>query len=281
MKLKKLTALLGALIIFSNTAFANEESVQPLGHDSSYEIFTKLMTYASQLYIDDSVTPEELINNAFEKAVEDNPEFLNELLKAGFSSLDPYSEYYTAEEFSDYINNLNHIFYGIGVVIQKKEEYIEITQCMDDGSAIAAGILPGDVIYAVDGVSAVGISLDKVQGMITGELGTMVSVTVLRDGNEITFDLERQPVSDTTVYSAVFEGNIGYLGIINFAQKTDIEFENALKSFDEQGVSNIILDLRYNPGGYLISAVNIAKLIVPEGIIVGDDVTVEIVLSTN
>ena len=268
MKLKKLTALLGALIIFSNTAFANEESVQPLGHDSSYEIFTKLMTYASQLYIDDSVTPEELINNAFEKAVEDNPEFLNELLKAGFSSLDPYSEYYTAEEFSDYINNLNHIFYGIGVVIQKKEEYIEITQCMDDGSAIAAGILPGDVIYAVDGVSAVGISLDKVQGMITGELGTMVSVTVLRDGNEITFDLERQPVSDTTVYSAVFEGNIGYLGIINFAQKTDIEFENALKSFDEQGVSNIILDLRYNPGGYLISAVNIAKLIVPEGIIV-------------
>ena len=104
--------------------------------------------------------------------------------------------------------------------------------------------------------------------MITGELNTTVNVTVLRGDAEKSFTLTRKPVSADTVAHTVLEGNIGYITIINFAEKTDTEFANALKDLDEQGVTKIILDLRDNPGGYLISAVNIAKMIVPEGVIV-------------
>lgn len=119
MKLKKLAAaLLTASIMLSQPVFAEDKLSN--GSSEGYDYFAKLMTYASQLYIDEDVTAEEIIGAALKKAVDEDSEFLDKLLKAGFSSLDEYSEYYTPDEFQDYINNINHTFYGIGVVIQKK-----------------------------------------------------------------------------------------------------------------------------------------------------------------
>lgn len=233
-----------------------------------YNTFDKLMNYAAQLYIDQDISVEELKEKAVSKLLEEHPELLDQLLKAGFSSLDQYSEFFTGEEFLDYVNDLNHTFYGIGVTIQKNGEYVEVVNCLDGGSAKEAGLAIGDKIYAVDGESAVGKTLSDVQKMITGELNTMVNVTVLRGDAEKSFTLTRKPVSADTVAHTVLEGNIGYITITNFAEKTDTEFANVLKDLDEQGVTEIILDLRDNPGGYLISAVNIAKMIVPEGVIV-------------
>lgn len=233
-----------------------------------YNTFDKLMNYAAQLYIDQDISVEELKEKAVSKLLEEHPELLDQLLKAGFSSLDQYSEFFTGEEFLDYVNDLNHTFYGIGVTIQKNGEYVEVVNCLDGGSAKEAGLAIGDKIYAVDGESAVGKTLSDVQKMITGELNTTVNVTVLRGDAEKSFTLTRKPVSADTVAHTVLEGNIGYITITNFAEKTDTEFANVLKDLDEQGVTEIILDLRDNPGGYLISAVNIAKMIVPEGVIV-------------
>ena len=233
-----------------------------------YNTFDKLMNYAAQLYIDQDISVEDLKEEAISKLLEEHPELLDQLLKAGFSSLDQYSEFFTGEEFLDYVNDLNHTFYGIGVTIQKNGEYVEVVNCMEGGSAREAGLAIGDKIYAVDGESAVGKTLSDVQKMITGELNTTVNVTVLRGDAEKSFTLTRKPVSADTVAHTVLEGNIGYITIINFAEKTDTEFANALKDLDEQGVTKIILDLRDNPGGYLISEVNIAKMIVPEGVIV-------------
>lgn len=233
-----------------------------------YNTFDKLMNYAAQLYIDQDISVEELKEKAVSKLLEEHPELLDQLLKAGFSSLDQYSEFFTGEEFLDYVNDLNHTFYGIGVTIQKNGEYVEVVNCLDGGSAKEAGLAIGDKIYAVDGESAVGKTLSDVQKMITGELNTTVNVTVLRGDAEKSFTLTRKPVSADTVAHTVLEGNIGYITITNFAEKTDTEFANVLKDLDKQGVTEIILDLRDNPGGYLISAVNIAKMIVPEGVIV-------------
>lgn len=266
MKIKRIAAIFLSSVMFLScqTVFSKENS----SGDDGYDYFIKLITSAAQLYIDEDISADELIENALKKAVDENPEILDKLLKAGFSSLDEYSEYYTPEEFQEYINNINHTFYGIGVVIQKKGDYIEITNCMDDGSAYAAGVKAGDKIIRVDGTDAVRKTIDEVQSMVTGELDTEVAVTVLREDKELTFNLKRRPVSNMTVSWTIFEGNIGYIRIINFAEKTDSEFADVLKEMDKEGVTDIILDLRSNPGGYLISAVNIAKLIVPEGIIV-------------
>lgn len=264
-KIKKLTAALtAAVVVFTSSAFAAEQEES----SGAYDFFSRLMTYAAQLYIDENVSADELIKKAFEKAMDENPQILTELLKAGFSSLDEYTEYYTPEEYVSFINNMNHTFYGIGVVIQKKEQYVEIASCQEDGSAYAAGLQTGDRIVKVNGEDVVGKPLDVVQAKVTGELGTEVEITVMRGETELEFKLKRQPVSTNTVSYGELEGNIGYIDIINFAKNTDKEFENALKEFEEKGITNIILDMRDNPGGYLVSAVNIAETIVPEGVIV-------------
>lgn len=262
MKLKRfISAAVASVMLIAQPAFAETSGAE-------YNYFKKLMTYASQLYIDEEVSADELIDAAIKKAMEENPELITELLKAGFSSLDEYSEYYTSEEFVDFVNNINHTFYGIGVVIRKTGDYVEITNCLKDGSAYEAGMMEGDKIVNVDGVDAVGKTLTDVQNLVTGELDSTVTVTVLRGEKEKTFTLVRRPVSSQTVSQTVLEGNIGYIRVINFAEKTDTEFQEALAELDKEGVTNIILDLRDNPGGYLTSAINIAKMIVPEGIIV-------------
>jgi len=258
--------VLSSALFIQNVAFAADEGTIGI-RTHSYDYFEKLMTYASELYIDEELTAQELIDSALEKAIEENPEILTELLKSGFESLDEYSEYYTPEEFENYVNNINHVFYGIGVVIQKKGDYVEITSCLEDGSAFAAGIKPGDKIVKVDGQDAVKKSVNEVQLLVTGELDTEVTVTVLRGDKEYTFTLIRRPVSQLTVEYGALKGDIGYIRVINFADKTDDEFIEALTYMDTEGIKNIILDLRDNPGGYLLSAVNVAKLIVPEGII--------------
>lgn len=263
-KFKRVTAAaISAVMLFGGIVHAQEAETE-----SAYDYFTRLMTYAAQLYIDEDVSTEEIIKQAIEKAMEENPEMVTQLVKAGFSSLDEYTEYYTPQEYIDFINSMNHTFYGIGVIIQKRDEYVEITNCLEDGSAAAAGVQMGDKIIRVDGKDAVNKPLDVVQNMVTGELDTEVTVTVLREDREIDFTLVRKPVSQNTVSYGILEGNIGYIDIINFAQNTDTEFGEAIEYMGENNVENIILDLRDNPGGYLISAVNTAKLIVPEGIIV-------------
>lgn len=263
MKKRLTAALLSATLLFGGNVFAAENETE-----SAYDYFAKLMTYAAELYIDENVSANELIKTAIENALEENPDMVTELLKAGFASLDEYTEYYTPQEYVDFINSMNHTFYGIGVIIQKKDKYVEISNCLDDGSAVAAGVEPGDKIIKVDGEDAVGKPLDVVQTMVTGDLDTEVTITVLRGDKELEFTLVRRPVSQDTVAYGTFEGDVGYISIINFAKNTDSEFDEALNFMDENNITNIILDLRDNPGGYLLPAVNIAEKIVPEGVIV-------------
>lgn len=267
MKIKSFIAFILSLVMLVPNPVLAEDVPEDKSY-LTYDYLTRLMTYASELYIDEGFTVDELMDIALEKAANENPEVVEQLLKAGFSALDEYSMYYTADEFQAYVDEINHVAYGIGVIIQQVDDYIEITSCMEDGSAYAAGIQPGDKLYSVDGVSAVGKTVLEVQNMILGEVDTPVTVTVLRGTAQVTYDLIRCPISSATVNYGVLKGNIGYIEIINFAEKTAEEFEAALKAMDESSITKIILDMRGNPGGYLLSAIDIAKMIVPKGIIV-------------
>ena len=260
--IKKIVSIILASLMLSTTAFAADDIVP------EYEYMDRLFGFAEELYLDETITKEEILNRAIEKYLKDNPQAMEEIIKNGFSGLDDYSEYYTSEEFAQYVNNLNHTFYGIGVVIQKEEDYVMITNVMEDGSAYAAGIEPGDLIKKVNGEDMKGLTIDQVQSAVVGELGTEVEIAVLRDGHEFTYKMRRAPVNDMTLNHIILDENTAYVSIINFAQNTSKEFEDVLKQLDEKSIQNIILDLRNNPGGYLESAVEIAKLIVPKGIIV-------------
>ena len=260
MRIKRFLAAVLCLVLFSSQAvFA--------ATDADYEKVEQVLNYAANLYIDDSVTSSDIWNGAFKKLIENNPEFANELIKAGFESLDNYSEFYTAEEYELFNKNINHIVYGIGVVIQQTGDYVAVMSVLEDGAAQKAGVMEGDKISAVDGIDVKGASVDKVQDLVVGELGTEVTVTFLRDGREIIYTMERGEVKGETAAYTVLNGNVAYITIVNFSADTDKEVARILDKIDEQGITDIILDLRDNPGGYLDAAVNIASFFVPEGVI--------------
>ena len=260
MKLKRFFAAVAAsTLVFTQTSYAI---------DADYEHIEQIFNYAANLYIDEEVEGEDILGGAIKTLIEEDPELANRLIKAGFTSLDDYSEFYTAEEYELFNKNLNHIVYGIGVVIQQTGDYVRVMSVLKDGAAEAAGVMEGDDIAKVDGIDVKGESLDKVQDLVVGELGTEVTVTFLRDGREVTYTMIRGEVKGETVAHSVLKGNIGYLRIVSFAQGTADEVFDALSDFDSQGVTDIIIDLRDNPGGYLVSAVNTASFFVPEGVIV-------------
>ena len=265
--IKKIIALLvasGMLLPVFGSVNAYE-----LGEMSAeYEYFEKVCGFASEMFIDATLTKEELMQLGLNKLLESDPTLVDKILKAGISALDDYSDYYTYEEHMDFFNNINHTFYGIGVVIQKVGDYVEIVRCLDDGSAGEAGLKTNDKIFKVDGKDVTGATLDEVQNLVIGELGTVVNIAILRNGEEITYNLERRPVSNETVGYAILEGNIAYVEILNFAASTALEFYDTIEELKGLGVTQIILDLRDNPGGYLQTAIDIGNMVVPKGTIV-------------
>ena len=262
MKKRLLFILLIVINMLGTTVLAKEEM------SAEYTYVDKLFEYAVDMYVDESLDKDEILKNAINKYLEENPDAVIDILKAGFSQIDDYTEFYTAEEYISYINDINHTFYGIGVIIQKDGEYIKVVGVLEDGTAIKAGIQIDDLISKVDGVEMRGKTIDEVQQAVVGELGTPVEVTVIRGNEEITYNLLRAKVNSTTVSHIILDDKTAYVSVINFAQNTSQEFSQTLAELDEKGIENIILDLRNNPGGYLISAVEIGQMIVPEGVIV-------------
>ncbi len=226
-----------------------------------------VINYVSNLYIDSSVTETDLMRTAIATALEENPELMYQMIKAAFSELDDYSEFYTAEEYQRYYERLTHSFYGMGVIIQQRDAQIEVIRVFDEGGAALAGVRGGDIIVEIDGRSVSGMSLEEVTQIASGEEGTTLDVKVLRNGETLSFTVERRKINDATVGYSFLPSDIGYIEVTSFAENTATEFSDALAAFDEKGITNIILDLRSNPGGLLVSVVDIAKMIVPEGII--------------
>ena len=261
MKRKFLSLILALAMLLGQSVSAETVS-------EGYDKFERMSSYGANLYIDDSITTDYIMTEALKTVINEDPELALKLIKAGFASLDEYSEFYTKEEYELFKKNLDKIVYGIGVVIQQIGDYVTVMSCVDDGGAKAAGVMPGDKIVKVDGTDVVGAGVDKVQDMIVGDVGTQVTVTFLRENQEFECVITRKEVRGQTVAGEILEGDIGYIVIINFAQNTASEFFQILADFDRAGVTDIILDLRNNPGGYLDPAIAIAKMTVPEGPIV-------------
>jgi carboxyl-terminal processing protease len=186
---------------------------------------------------------------------------------------DPYSHYYTPEEFQQYVEDQIGSFYGIGVyVVPADDNLITVVSPIEGTPGYEAGIQPGDKIIRVNGTDFTGETLNDAVKEMRGDLGTEVTITILRmaeDGGREIFDLTlvRAEINEQTVSSELLEEGVGYIRIFQFMDQTASDFKDAYAELKVAGATSILIDLRYNPGGLLDSAVEIADFLLGEQMI--------------
>jgi len=234
--------------------------------------FKQLQMYLNNNARYDEVNHRTLAEGALFKILEENPELLDTALSGMLESIDQYSEYYTAEEFQDFMGTvIDPSFGGIGVIAQKVDNGIKITNVIEGGGADKAGIKVGDMLISVDDMLVSENGFEAVMDAVRGEIGTTVKIGIKRGGQELTFNIVRAKVEEQMSYSEMMEVDgkkFMYIELLQFTLNTASEVEEAVKKAKAENVDNIILDLRDNPGGVLEDVVKMAGLFVPKGSIV-------------
>ncbi len=252
MKMKKILSLGIALslILGSTGAFAEATNANSQGTDPnlmSEETF--LEQYILENY-KDKVTQEQLDLAKY---------------RGLFESLDPYSRFYTKEEFTDLNESLSGSFVGIGVHISETGKYIHVDAPIKGSPAEQAGMQAGDIIFKVDGKNIGGMTMENVIKLIRGDEGTYVKITVwkAKTGKEMTYNVRRSVIENEIVTSKTLESGYGYVSLSEFDRGASEKVIAAIKGF--KNPKGIVLDLRDNPGGYLSEAVALADFFLPKG----------------
>lgn len=184
---------------------------------------------------------------------------------------DPYSVYYTKEEYQKLMESNDGTYVGIGAVFSQNMETgaISVTKVYKDSPSYAAGLQVGDELYEVEGESVAGTELSSVVANIKGkEEGSQVELTVIRNGENVTLNITLQQIEIPTVSCELLEDNIGYIKIEEFDKVTYNQFMLYLEQLTAEGMEGLIIDLRDNPGGLLGTVNEILDQILPEGLIV-------------
>lgn len=218
-------------------------------------------------------TLEKMVDQYYYLGEVTDEEFRDGVYKGLLSALnDPYSEYYTAEELANMMEQSEGIYYGIGayVSLDSATGLPKISGVIKNSPAEEAELRVNDLIYEVDGTSTYGKSLTEAVAMIKGPEGTDVQLTLIREGESdyLELTLTRQRVESPTVEFSMEEDDMAYIQVTEFDDVTVDQFAEALAMARGSGAKGIILDLRGNPGGNLSTVVEMCQMILPEGMIV-------------
>lgn len=201
----------------------------------------------------------------------DYRELENGIYKGLLSGLDdPYSEYYTSEEYGQIMESASGSYCGIGATLSQNQEdgSCTIVGIFKQSPAEEAGLQLQDVIYKVEGMEVTGMDLSQIVSHVKGEENTQVKLTILRDGKELEVTLTRKTIEIETVAYEMLEDNIGYIALSEFDEVSAKQFHDALTALKEQGMKGLVVDLRNNPGGILDVVVEILDDLLPEGLLV-------------
>ena len=254
--------VLGYLRLTGNVLIVGESGASPVkgGNILSDEMVEKIETlysYMNIYYYEDM-----------------DKESIDDALYSGLlnSLNDPYSVYYTAEEYEELMVSTSGTYCGIGAGVSQNLTTMEvtITKIYRGTPSEEAGLLAGDMILSVDGLEAVTVSVDELVQHIRGEEGTSCHMVIYRPstGETLEFDVTRRFVELSSVEGEMLENGIGYIEITEFQSKTDEQFEAMVEEFKSQGMKGLIVDVRANPGGLLSSVVNMLDYVLPKGLLV-------------
>ncbi len=187
---------------------------------------------------------------------------------------DPYSVYYTPEEYARMLEDDSGTYFGIGATVSKNVETgaVYIVKPIKGSPAYESGLLPGDVFVKIDDTDITSdMELEEVVGLIRGSRDTVAHLTMYREGEDdfLEFTVKRADINNVTVEYEMLEGDIGYIEVSQFIENTPDQFIEAVDDLTGQGAKALIVDLRSNPGGLLDAVVEMVDYIVD------DNVTVE------
>jgi carboxyl-terminal processing protease len=248
------------------------DAEQQQRQEQYYELFKTLVDVMDQVernYVE-KVSREELLEAA---------------IRGVMAKLDPYSNYIRPEHLDRFRNDLESEFGGIGIQLGVLDGKLKVISPLVGTPAYRAGILAGDTILEINGKSAAGISMDEAQNRLLGKAGTEVRLTIQHEGEEQTHTItlrreiirvetvlgDRRNDKDAWDFMIDVEHKIGYIRLTAFSRETTRDLRRALRDLTEQGMRGLVLDLRFNPGGLLTTAVEVADLFISEGRIVGTE----------
>lgn len=211
--------------------------------------FNDVLTFTEKYYVEE-VDTQKLVETA-----------INGML----ASLDPHSVYISPDQFKQVEESFRGDFEGIGIEFQIVNDTLTVVSAISGGPSETLGILPGDRIVKINEESVIGINNDDVRKKLRGKAGTEVKVTILRVGvnKPIEYNIVRDkiPLYSVDTHFMINE-NTGYVSVSRFAENTYDELVEALNDLNKQGMKQLIMDLRGNPGGYLNQAVKISDLFI-------------------
>jgi carboxyl-terminal processing protease len=226
-------------------------------------VFAKVLQLVRQDYVDETKSAYSVLISA--------------ALKGMLSSLDPHSQFLDSREYKAVQDDTRSRFSGVGVVLTQKDGKLVVVSTMDGGPAERAGILAADQVLRIDGQLAEKLGVTEAAGLLRGDSGAAVGMTIYRPSTRDTFEVElqREAISVPSVRDAKMlpregssESNIGYIRVTQFNTTTAGELLKALEGLEKKGMQGLILDLRGNPGGLLEAAIEVAAHFLPAGSLV-------------
>lgn len=214
----------------------------------------------------------EIVKSKYVRALS-TEEVFNNALKGMLGKLDHYSDYLTAQEYDDFEVEMKGEFAGVGVEINIEDGTLTVITPLEDSPAFRVGMLPGDRILEIDGESTDGLSISECGKRIRGKPNTKVTFTVLHKGENlpIKMTINREIVKVNSVKQAKIiddKNKIGYLRITKFQEDTLKSFEEAMQKLKESGIKSLIIDLRFNGGGVMDPAIELANKFISQGVII-------------
>ncbi len=244
--------LIAALLGISSSGISQVTSQNKKDLYSQVEIFSYALTTVMEQYVDEK-SPKDLIYGA---------------LHGMLSSLDPHSQFMDPEEYKELKTETTGKFGGLGVEISLKDKLLTIITPVEGTPAWRAGIKPGDRIVKIGSEVTRDMSLNDAVKKLRGDPGTKVTITILREGEDLVkdFTITREIIRVEDVKDPqLLEEHIGYVRLTEFRENSYNTLHKALEKLKEQGADSLILDLRNNPGGLLDVAIKIAQDFLPAG----------------
>lgn len=263
-----LTAIITMLVVVSYMHNIYSEKIAEISNNKGQEQIVISDSSKSNFPLLDNVY--NIIQRTFYQEI-DKEELETEAIKAILNALDdPYSYYMSPTETQNFNVDVLGSFSGIGLQLfyNTEKNKIEVLTPLKDTPAYSANIKQGDYVIKVDGIPYLGEQLQEAINNIRGPEGTSVVLTIERDGTQFDVTIVRANINIQQLDYGMIGDDIGYIDIISFDEDISKDFENAYNDLLKKGIKGLIIDVRNNPGGVLSEVVNIADMLVPEGIIV-------------